>query len=154
MVELPLQPPAAPAATPAATNVPEFSVGDLSRAIRSTLEGEFARVRVRGEVNNFKRHGSGHLYFRLKDDEAVIEACCWRQSAARLTVRPEDGLEIICTGRILAYAGRSQYQLIVDSIELAGEGALLKLLEERRRKPAAEGHFAEARKGPPPILPD
>src|SRR3546814_19580147 len=74
MVELPLQPPAAPAATPAATNVPEFSVGDLSRAIRSTLEGEFARVRVRGEVSNFKRHGSGHLYFRLKDDEAVIEA--------------------------------------------------------------------------------
>src|SRR3546814_13486543 len=104
MVELPLQPPAAPAATPAATNVPEFSVGDLSRAIRSTLEGEFARVRVRGEVSNFKRHGSGHLYFRLKDDEAVLEAFCWRQSAARLTVRPRSeerrvGTECVSPGR-------------------------------------------------------
>src|SRR3546814_1000577 len=98
--------------------------------------------------------GSGHLYFRQKDDEAVIEACCWRQIVARLTVQPEDGLEIICTGRISAYAGRSQYQLIVDSIELAGEGALLKLLEERRRKLAAEGLFDEDRKRPLPFLPD
>src|SRR3546814_3013324 len=97
--------------------------------------------------------GSGHLYFRQKDDEAVIEACCWRQSAARLTVRPEDGLEIICTGRISAYAGRSQYQLIVDSIELAGEGTLLKLLAERRRQIAAEGLLHEDRKRPPHFLP-
>ncbi|MFN4090140.1 MAG: exodeoxyribonuclease VII large subunit [Alphaproteobacteria bacterium] len=154
MAQLPFDAPkpAAPAAV--ATNLPEFRVGELGRAIRSTLEGEFGRVRVRGEVSNFKRHGSGHLYFRLKDEEAVIEACCWRQSAARLSVRPEDGLEVVCTGRVSAYVGRSQYQLIVESIELAGEGALLKLLEERRRALAAEGLFAEERKRPLPFLPE
>ena len=152
MVQLPFDAPPPP--KPAASNLPEFSVGDLGRAIRSTLEGEFGRVRVRGEISNFKRHGSGHLYFRLKDDEAVIEACCWRQSAARLAIRPEDGLEVICTGRVSAYVGRSQYQLIVESIELAGEGALLKLLEERRKALAAEGLFDESRKRPLPFLPD
>ncbi len=135
-------------------NVPEYSVGEISRAIKRTLESDFRQVRVRGEITGFKRAGSGHLYFRLKDDEAVLDACCWRSSAARLTIAPEDGLEVVCVGRISAYSGRSSYQLIVDSIELAGEGALLKLLEDRRKRLAAEGLFDEARKRALPFLPD
>jgi exodeoxyribonuclease VII large subunit len=136
-----------------ATNQPEFSVGELSRAIKGVLEGEFGRVRVRGEITGFKRHGSGHLYFRLKDAEAVLDAVCWRGSVAKLGIAPQDGLEVIATGRITTYPGRSSYQVIVDQMELAGEGALLKLLEDRRRALAAEGLFAPERKRPLPYLP-
>jgi len=135
-------------------NLPEYSVSEISAAIKRTLEGDFAHVRVRGEISGFKRAASGHLYFSLKDADAVLDAVCWRGTAGALTVKPEDGLEIVATGRITAYAGRSRYQIVVEAIELAGEGALLKLLEERRRKLAAEGLFDEARKRPLPFLPD
>ncbi|MDP6785885.1 MAG: exodeoxyribonuclease VII large subunit [Rhodospirillales bacterium] len=133
--------------------MPVVSVADISRAIKGALEGAFARVRVRGEISGFKRAASGHLYFTLKDADAVLDAVCWRGGAGRLGLAPEDGMEVVATGRITAYAGRSKYQIVVEALELAGEGALLKLLEERRRKLAAEGLFDEERKKPLPFLP-
>ena len=135
-------------------NVPEYTVGEVSAALRRTVEGAFDRVRVRGEVSGFKRAASGHLYMSLKDENAVIDAVCWRGTARYLSVEPEDGLEIVATGRITTYAARSRYQIVIDGIEVAGEGALLKLLEERRRKLAAEGLFDGDRKRPRPFLPD
>ena len=142
--------------TPDATehNVSVFSVGDISRAIKGTLEGAFARIRVRGEISGFKRAASGHLYFTLKDADAVLDAVCWRGGAGRLALAPEDGMEVVATGRITTYPGRSKYQIVVEDLELAGEGALLKLLDERRRKLAAEGLFDEGRKMPLPFLPE
>jgi len=134
-------------------NVPEFSVSEISQAVKRTLEGNFERVRVRGEISGFKRAASGHLYMAMKDDAAVLDAVCWRGTAGRLSIRPEDGMEVIATGRITSYPGRSKYQIVIDSLELAGEGALLKLLEERRRKLAAEGLFDEDRKQALPFLP-
>jgi exodeoxyribonuclease VII large subunit len=141
------------AAPAPAINLPEFSVSELSAALRRTLEERFEHLRVRGEISGFKRHGSGHCYFALKDAEAVLDAVCWRATAARLALKPEDGMEVICTGRITTYPGRSKYQLVVDSIELAGQGALLKLVEERKRRLAAEGLFDAARKRKLPFLP-
>lgn len=137
----------------ATTNLPEYSVSEISQALRRTVESAYDFVRVRGEISGFKRHSSGHLYFCLKDAEAVLDACCWRQQAARLPVVPEDGLEVLCTGRLTTYPGRSKYQMIVERIELAGQGALLKLLEDRKRKLAADGLFEAARKRPIPFLP-
>jgi exodeoxyribonuclease VII large subunit len=136
------------------TNLPEFSVSEISQAVKRTLEGTFERVRVRGEISGFKRATSGHLYFALKDEEAKLDGVCWRGTAGRLAIAPEDGLEVIATGRISSYPGRSSYQLIIESLELAGEGALLKLLEERRKKLAAEGLFDPARKQALPFLPE
>ncbi len=138
----------------AGDNVPVFSVTEVSGLVKSTVEGAFAHVRIRGEVSGFKRAASGHLYFAIKDDNAVIDGVCWRSTAGRLAVDPEDGLEVIATGRITTYAGRSKYQLVVEALEVAGEGALLKMLEERKRKLADEGLFDEARKQPLPFLPD
>ncbi len=134
-------------------NVPEFSVSEISQAVKRTLEGTFERVRVRGEISGFKRAASGHLYMALKDENAVLDAVCWRGTAGRLSIKPEDGMEVIASGRITSYPGRSKYQIVIDSLELAGEGALLKLLEERRRKLAEEGLFAEERKQELPFLP-
>ncbi len=135
-------------------NLPEFSVSEISQAVKRTLESRFERVRVRGEISGFKRAASGHLYMALKDENAVLDGVCWKGVASRLAIRPEDGLEVIATGRITSYPGRSKYQIVIDSMELAGEGALLKLLEERRRKLAAEGLFDEDRKKPIPFLPE
>ena len=137
----------------AAGNAPAMSVGELSRAIKRTLEGDFGHVRVQGEVSGAKRAASGHWYFRLKDDKAVIDAVLWRGQAGRLKTLPEDGLEVVATGRVTTYEGRSVYQLVVDTLEPAGMGALLKLLEERRQKLAAEGLFDAERKRPIPFLP-
>lgn len=134
-------------------NVPEFSVSEISQAIKGTLESGFGQVRVRGELSRVKIYGSGHLYTALKDDRSVLEAVCWRGVLSKLSVKPEEGLEVICTGRITSYPGRSQYQLVIDGMELAGEGALLKLLEERRKRLAAEGLFDTARKRPLPFMP-
>src|SRR5438552_254269 len=146
--------PWAPAAEPPPRNpLPEYTVSEISQAIRRTLEGSFERVRVRGEISGFKRAASGHLYLSLKDTDAVLDAVCWRMSAGRLAVRPEDGLEVIATGRLTSFPGRSRYQLIIDALEVAGVGALLKLLEERKQKLAAEGLFDAARKRPLPMLP-
>ncbi|WP_420345294.1 exodeoxyribonuclease VII large subunit [Pelagibius sp.] len=141
------------AAGPAISNIPEFSVSEISQAVKRTLEGTFERVRVRGEVSGFKRAASGHLYLALKDENAVLDGVCWRGVAGRLSIQPEDGMEVIASGRITSYPGRSKYQIVIDSLELAGQGALLKLLEDRRRKLAEEGLFDEARKRPLPFLP-
>ena len=138
-------PRAAARSAPARNPLPEYTVSELGAAIRRTLEGNFERVRVRGEISGLKRAASGHIYLSLKDTEAVLDAVCWKATAQRLSVRPEDGLEVVATGRLTAYPGRSKYQLLVDAIEIAGAGALLKLLEERRQRLAAEGLFEEAR---------
>lgn len=135
------------------SNVPEYSVGELSGALKRTVEETFAHVRVRGEISGFKRHSSGHLYFALKDADAVLDAVCWRGQAARLGMAPEDGMEVIAVGRLTTYPGRSKYQMVVERMDLAGQGALLKLLEDRRRKLAAEGLFDQGRKRPIPFLP-
>ena len=138
---------------PTPGNVPVFSVGELSQAVKRTIEGTFERVRVRGEISGFKRHSSGHLYLSLKDDQAVLAAVCWRGQAGRLSIQPEDGMEVICVGKLTTYPGQSKYQLVIEQMELAGEGALLKLLEERKRKLTAEGLFAAERKRALPYLP-
>ena len=139
---------------PGGANLPVLSVSEMSQAIKRALEGSFEFVRVRGEVSGFKRAASGHLYFALKDASAVLDAVCWRGTAGRLGVAPEDGMEVIASGRITAYPGRSRYQIVIERLELAGEGALLKLLEERKAKLAAEGLFAEDRKRALPYLPE
>jgi exodeoxyribonuclease VII large subunit len=134
-------------------NQPEYTVSELSLALKRSIEDEFGHVRVRGEISGWKRVGSGHCYFALKDSDAVLDAVCWRTTAIRLALRPEDGMEVVCNGRLTTYPGRSKYQLVVDSIELAGIGALLRLLEERRQRLAAEGLFAAERKQKLPFLP-
>jgi exodeoxyribonuclease VII large subunit len=138
---------------PARTNFPEYTVSELSLALKRSIEEGFSHVRVRGEISGFKRHSSGHCYLALKDSDAVIDAVCWRNTAIRLPIRPEDGMEVVCTGRLTTYPGRSKYQLVIDSIELAGIGALLKMLEDRRQRLAAEGLFASERKKKLPFLP-
>ncbi len=135
------------------SNLPEYSVGEISAALKRTVESEYGHVRVRGEISGFKRHGSGHLYLTLKDETAVLDAVCWRGTAGRLGIEPEDGLEVIATGRLTTYGARSKYQLVIEALEVAGEGALLKQLEDRRKKLAAEGLFDEDRKSPIPFLP-
>ena len=143
---------AAPAA--AAHNVAEYTVGEVAAAVKRTLEGAFERVRVRGEVSRPNYHTSGHLYFTLKDADAVLDGVCWRGNVSRLGLRLEEGMEVVCTGRISSYPKSSRYQIVIESVELAGEGALLKLLEERRRKLAAEGLFDAERKQELPFLPE
>ena len=135
-------------------NLPEYSVSELSQTLKRVVEQRFDRVRVRGEISGFKRAASGHLYMALKDDQAVLDAVCWRGVAGRLSLRPEDGMEVIASGRLTTYPGRSKYQIVIDSLELAGEGALLKLLEERRKTLAEEGLFDEGRKQALPFLPE
>lgn len=134
-------------------NLPEFTVSEISQALKRTVEETFSLVRVRGEISGFKRAASGHLYMALKDDSAVMDGVCWRGSAGRLGLNPEDGMEVIVQGRLTTYPGRSKYQIVIESMELAGEGALLKLLEDRKRKLAAEGLFDAERKRPIPFLP-
>jgi len=134
-------------------NLPEFSVGEISQAVKRTVESSFERVRVRGEISRPTRAGSGHLYMTLKDDSAVLDAVCWRGAAQRLSIQPEEGMEVIATGKLTTYPGRSKYQMVVEQMELAGEGALLKLLEDRRKRLAAEGLFDAERKRSIPFLP-
>ncbi len=135
------------------SNVPEFSVSDLAFSLKRTLEENYGHVRVRGELSRVSIAASGHMYSSLKDDQAVIDAVCWKGTMSRLSIRPEEGLEVVCTGKISSYPARSNYQLIIESMELAGEGALLKMLEERRKKLASEGLFAPERKRKLPFLP-
>ena len=134
-------------------NLPIFTVSEISQALKTVVEETFSWVRVRGEISGFKRATSGHLYLCLKDAEAVIDAVCWKGTAGRLGLSPEDGMEVIAVGRLTTYPGRSKYQLVIEGLELAGEGALLKLLEDRKRRLAAEGLFDPARKRPLPFLP-
>jgi exodeoxyribonuclease VII large subunit len=135
------------------SNVPEYSVSDLAFSLKKTLEDRYGRVRVRGELGRLTFHSSGHLYGTLKDDKANLDLICWRSSLSTLSVRPEEGLEVICTGKISTYPQRSNYQFIIDTMELAGEGALLKMLEQRKKALAAEGLFAPERKKSLPFLP-
>lgn len=134
-------------------NTPEFTVSEISVALKRTVEERFDHVRVRGEVSRPSRPKSGHLYFTLKDDRSVLDSVCWRGTVSRLSVQPEEGMEVIVTGRLTTYAGSSKYQIVVEQLDLAGEGALLKLLEERRKRLAAEGLFAAETKQKLPYLP-
>jgi len=135
-------------------NLPEYSVSEIASALKKTVEESFPFVRVRGEISGLKFHSSGHVYFDLKDEKAVLNAVIWRPTVPRLRTRPQAGLEVVCTGRISTYAGSSRYQIIVEDVELAGLGALMAMLEERKKKLAAEGLFAEERKKKLPFLPD
>jgi exodeoxyribonuclease VII large subunit len=141
------------AASPVRPNLPEFSVSEIAGALKRVVEDTFPFVRVRGEISNLKFHSSGHVYFDLKDEKACLNAVIWRGTAQRLKVRPDHGLEVVCTGRISTYAGSSRYQIIVEQVELAGLGALMAMLEERKKKLAAEGLFASERKKALPYLP-
>ncbi|MFL6788748.1 MAG: exodeoxyribonuclease VII large subunit [Sphingomicrobium sp.] len=134
-------------------NAPALSVSELSGALKRTIESAFGLVRVRGEISGWKRHASGHCYFTLKDEAACIDAVIWKGQAAGLAFKPEDGAEVIATGKLTTYAGRSKYQIVVNRMELAGEGALMALLDKRRRALAAEGLFDEAKKRKLPFLP-
>ena len=130
-----------------------LSISALSFALKGLVERQFGSVYVRGEVSGLKHHTSGHLYFSLKDDQSVLESVCWRGSLSRLDLIPQDGMEVLCKGKLTTYPGRSKYQMVVESLSLSGEGTLLKLLEERRRRLGAEGLFDEARKKNLPLLP-
>ena len=134
-------------------NAPALSVSELSGALKRTVENAFGFVRVRGEISGWKRHASGHCYFTLKDEAACLDAVIWKGQAAGLAFRPEDGAEVIASGKLTTYPGRSKYQIVVSRMELAGEGALMALLDKRRRALAAEGLFDEARKRRLPFLP-
>ena len=135
------------------SNRPEFTVTELSGAVKRMIEGEFGLVRVRGEVGRLSRPASGHLYFALKDDRATLDAVSWKGQVAKMQVRPEEGMEVIATGRMTTFAGQSKYQLIVDDIVPAGAGALMMMLEKRKAMLAGEGMFDPARKQPIPYLP-
>ena len=134
-------------------NLPEQTVSELSTALKRTIEDAYGYVRVRGELGKVSYHGNGHVYFDLKDDRASIAGVIWRSTAPRIKLRLEAGLEVVITGRLTTYPGRSQYQIIVETLEPAGLGALMALLEERRKKFIAEGLFDEARKQLLPYLP-
>ena len=138
---------------PTPTNAPEYTVSELSGAVKKVIEGEFGLIRVRGEVGRVSRPASGHLYFDLKDDRNVIAAISWKGQVARMQVRPEEGMEVVATGRMTTFPGQSKYQLIVDDVAPAGAGALMAMLERRRVALAAEGLFDAARKQPIPYLP-
>jgi exodeoxyribonuclease VII large subunit len=138
----------------ALNNVVEWTVSELSAALKRTVEDAYGFVRVRGEISGFKGASpSGHCYFRLKDDKAVLEAVVWKGTFGRMRVRPEEGLDVIAIGRLTTFAGSSKYQIVIDTLEPAGIGALMKLLEERKKKFAAQGLFDEARKQILPFLP-
>ncbi len=137
-----------------ASNLNEFSVTEISNALKRSIEDRFGHVRVRGEISGFRGpHSSGHCYFSLKDEGAKIDAVIWRGGFNRLKSKLQEGLEVIATGKLTSYPGKSSYQIIIENVEPAGVGALLALLEERKRKLAAEGLFDTDRKKPLPYLP-
>lgn len=135
-------------------NAPEFSVSEISGAVKRTVEGAFSHVRVRGEVGRLSRPRSGHIYLDLKDDRSVLAGVIWKGVSARLAHQPEEGMEVVATGRITTFPGQSKYQLVIEDIRPAGVGALMAMLEKRRAALAAEGLFDEARKQPLPYLPE
>jgi len=136
-------------------NIPEWTVSELSAALKKTVEDSYGFVRVRGEITGYRGpHSSGHNYFALKDEGAKIDAVIWKGVYGRIRFKPEEGLEVIATGKLTTYPGRSSYQIVIESLEPAGVGALMALLEERKKKLAAEGLFDEARKQLIPYLPE
>ena len=135
-------------------NIPEWTVSELSAALRRTVEDNYGHVRVRGEISGYRGpHSSGHAYFALKDEGARIDAVVWGRTFGRMRIKPEEGLEVVATGRLTTYPGRSTYQIVIETLEPAGLGALMALLEQRKQKLAAEGLFDEARKQLLPFLP-
>src|SRR6202162_5383829 len=142
-------------AAEALINAPEFTVSELSSALKRTVEDAFGYVRVRGEISGYRGpHSSGHCYFALKDENAKIEAVVWKGVFGRMRIKPEEGLEVIVTGRLTTYPGQSKYQIVIETLEPAGLGALMALVEERKKKLAAEGLFDPARKQLLPFLPE
>src|SRR5436190_7132355 len=140
---------------PARLNIPEWTVSELSSALRRTVEDAFGYVRVRGEISGYRGpHASGHCYFALKDEAAKIEAVVWKTALARMRLKPEEGLEVVVTGRLTTYASKSTYQIVIETLEPAGLGALMALVEERKRRLTAEGLFDAARKQLLPFLPE
>ncbi|MDW6025143.1 exodeoxyribonuclease VII large subunit [Mesorhizobium sp. BAC0120] len=136
------------------SNATEYTVSEISGALKRAIEDQFGNVRVRGEISGYRGpHSSGHAYFALKDDRARIEAVIWKTTMARLRFRPEEGMEVIASGRLTTYPGSSKYQIVIDNLEPAGAGALMALLEERKRKLAAEGLFEASRKRRLPFMP-
>src|SRR5579885_524815 len=136
-------------------NAPEFTVSELSSALKRTVEDNFGHVRVRGDITGFRgAHSSGHCYFALKDENAKIEAVIWKGTHYRMRFKPQEGLEVIATGKLTTYPNSSKYQIVIESLEPAGIGALMALMEERKKKLAAEGLFDEARKQLLPWLPE
>ncbi len=139
---------------PEGQNSPEFSVTEISGAIKRVIEGEFGHVRVKGEVGRVSKPRSGHIYLDLKDDKSVISGVIWKGVAGRLDTQPEEGMEVVATGRVTTFGGQSKYQLVIEDIKPAGMGALMALLEKRKKALAAEGLFDPARKRPLPYLPE
>ncbi|MFM9889079.1 MAG: exodeoxyribonuclease VII large subunit [Rickettsiales bacterium] len=136
-------------------NQPERSVSEITGQVKELIEEQFGHVRVRGEIGRVTFHQNGHCYITLKDDQAVLDAVCWRGNLSRLQHKPEMGMDVIVTGKLSAYAkGKSSYQLIIESLELAGIGALMAMLEQRKKQFAAEGLFDASRKQPLPFLPE
>ncbi|NWG92230.1 MAG: exodeoxyribonuclease VII large subunit, partial [Parvularculaceae bacterium] len=135
-------------------NLREYSVSELAGAVKRVIEDGFGLVRVKGELGRVTRAPSGHVYLDLKDENATISGVIWKGNAARLAVAPEQGMEVVATGKLSTFPGQSKYQIIIDSLEPAGAGALMAILEERRKRLAAEGLFDAARKRPIPYLPE
>ncbi|MCV6595704.1 MAG: exodeoxyribonuclease VII large subunit [Mangrovicoccus sp.] len=135
-------------------NTPEFTVSEISGAVKRMVEGNFAHVRVRAEIGRVSRPRSGHVYLDLKDDRAVLAGVIWKGQAARLRTQPEEGMEVIATGRLTTFPGQSKYQMVIESIAPAGVGALMAMLDQRKRKLEAEGLFAPERKRALPYLPE
>ena len=125
------------------TNAHEYSVSELAFSLKRTVEETYGRVRVRGELGRVVIAKSGHMYVDVKDDKAVIASIMWKGSVSRLSVRPEEGMEVVVEGKLSTYPGRSQYQLVIDKLEPAGVGALMALLEKRKKQLASEGLFDE-----------
>ena len=134
-------------------NAHEFSVTELSFALKRTVEENFGYVRVKGEVGRVSRPASGHIYLDLKDDKSVLNGVIWKGVAAKLKIKPEQGLEVVCRGKLTTFPGQSRYQIVIEQMELAGVGALMALLEQRKKALAAEGLFDASRKKPLPFLP-
>jgi len=134
-------------------NIHEFTVSEISNALKRQVEENFSYVRVRAEISGLKIPASGHIYLALKDEKAVMDGVMWKGVASRLTFRPEDGLEVVCTGKLTTYPARSKYQMVIEKMEPAGAGALMALLEERKKMLAAEGLFAPERKKQLPFIP-
>lgn len=130
-----------------------YNVTELSSLLKGVVENHFTGIQIKAELSSVKKHSSGHIYFSLKDDRSVLDGVCWKGVASRLEVQPQDGLEVICTGRLTTYPGRSKYQIIIESMEPAGEGALLKQLEALKKKLLTEGLFDQAHKKQIPFMP-
>ncbi|MEP2379532.1 exodeoxyribonuclease VII large subunit, partial [Parasphingorhabdus sp.] len=134
-------------------NAPPLSVSEISGSLKRVVEDRFGYVRIRGEISGFKRAASGHVYMALKDDKAVLDGVMWKGNAARLAFAAEDGIEVVVSGKLTTYPGRSKYQVVIDKMELAGEGALMQLFEKLKAKLQGEGLFDADRKRNTPFLP-